>query len=671
LIPLSVILILALKNWPGKYATLILGVPGLINLPPSLGLKLFLLLAHVTAGYGFFLFVNKRIENKFITFAIGLAYAFSPYIFIRTIVGFSYSVIAYAVLPLFLLLYFQPKKNLGQYLLCALLLALIFSQLQAGVLTMLFLIINLICSTNKESVKNFLLTISSISILFLPWFIVGLITGAKDLVPTGSEFATLKFIADLPHSLRNVLMLSDHAVTSGFFYGFARQPIVMIGFAIIYLIASLSLFDRKNRPLVISLIISSILILPFSIGPTGKFSAFYTYVFNHFPQIALFRETYHFEFLFSFSLIFLFALGANQIIRWFLSNRLVSIGIKLLMIFATIIIIAPYFSFNYIGRFNLYQIPSEYRDAKNYLTDNKGFCTKAYYPLNLGFVYFKGDSSPDAANSDLIASALGIPYLTDGSSVLNTSNQEMFFRNRLTSQFLEKNDNGEVAALMNNGGVDCLIVRTDMDTKYNLVSGLWQESDPSILDKWNNKDLLGLAMGKEGLKLERQFGDKIFLFKINNQDTRNNNQINYNIQNPNIQTIHQYDNATILPITDWASEFDKYKEGWSRGRYAFWRKKIFADIEQDFIYTTREGSALSHQADEDVSGELIIRYLDGGTEGSFEIKIQDTRYKIQKNVGDEKFVVKNLGKINIKKGDKIEIKNISGENAIADIVLVN
>ena len=32
-------------------------------------------------------------------------------------------------------------------------------------------------------------------------------------------------------------------------------------------------------------------------------------------------------------------------------------------------------------------------------------------------------------------------------------------------------------------------------------------------------------------------------------------------------------------------------------------------------------------------------------------------------------MVKNLGKVNVEKGDKVEIKNISGENAIADIVL--
>lgn len=196
--------------------------------------------------------------------------------------------------------------------------------------------------------------------------------------------------------------------------------------------------------------------------------------------------------------------------------------------------------------------------------------------------------------------------------------------------------------------------------------GGWLETDKTILDKWNNKDLLGLAESKKGLKLEKQFGDRIFIFKIDqNAKIKDQNEI----QNPNIQTIQQFSNSTMLPITSWASEFDKYKDGWSRGRYDFWRKHLFTRLRQDFIYTTKNGAVLSHQAGEDLAGELVVRYLDGGTAGSFEIKIQDAKYKIEKNTGEEKFVVKNLGKISVKKDGTVKITNISGENAIADIIL--
>lgn len=102
---------LGVASIPGKYASAILGLPGLLHIPPSIGLKLFLLLIHTLSGYGFYLFANRRIKSQFIAFVVGLVYAFSPYIFIRTIVGFIYSIIAYAVLPLFLLIYFQPKRK--------------------------------------------------------------------------------------------------------------------------------------------------------------------------------------------------------------------------------------------------------------------------------------------------------------------------------------------------------------------------------------------------------------------------------------------------------------------------------------------------------------------------------------------------------------------------------
>jgi hypothetical protein len=235
----------------------------------------------------------------------------------------------------------------------------------------------------------------------------------------------------------------------------------------------------------------------------------------------------------------------------------------------------------------------------------------------------------------------------------------MFFRNRLTSQFLEKSDNGEVAALMRRENVDCLIIRTDMDTKYAKVSGLWLELDPAISDKWNNKDLLRLAETKKGLVLSKQFGDKIYIFKIAGQQASN-------INNANIETIPD---GVKLPITDWANEFDKFREGWSRGRYAFWRKFLFADLEQDFIYTNKSGATLSGQVNQSGEYDLVIRYLDGGTPGNFQFSISNFQTTIVKQPGVEKFVTRDLGKINLKKGDKVEITNVSGENAIADIVL--
>ena len=79
---------------------------------------------------------------------------------------------------------------------------------------------------------------------------------------------------------------------------------------------------------------------------------------------------------------------------------------------------------------------------------------------------------------------------------------------------------------------------------------------------------------------------------------------------------------------------------------------------------------LSGQISESGDYDLVIRYLTGGTPGNFQFSIFNFQTTIVKNPGEEKFVVKNLGKVNVEKGDKLEIKNISGENAIADIILV-
>jgi len=676
---------LGLFSAPGKYAILILGLPDLVKLPPSLALKLFLLTIHVVAGYGFYLFISKRTNSplrqgfaeqaKLIAFFAGLAYAFSPYIFIRTITGFIYSLISYALFPWIVGLYLKEKKPILDFILLGFLLALSWSQLQAGFLITFYLfILSVILAFQgkfKKEFGNFILTIASFLGFSLLWILLLFKGHNQGLVFTGTEVSTLKYIANLPHSLRNTLMLSDHIITRDFFYPYARTLILTLSFAAIYLIAAFSFLDKKNRPIVITSILTTLAVLPFSIGPTGIFSHFYSFIYNHFSYIAFFRETYHLEFIIAFNLLLLFAFGSSQIFSYF--YRLGRFWLIFFALFFSLVsvIISPYFGLNYVGYFHLQQIPDEYSQVNEFFKENKQFCTKAYYPPNLGFIYFADDLSPDAVNSDSIASAFGLPYLTDGSSVLNAASKEMFFRNRLTSLFLEENDNGEVAALMREGGVDCLVVRTDLYSKFWRVSNIWRDSSEEVRKKWMNFDMLSLARAKKGLKLSKQIGDKIFIFKISNDKIRMTNDEKIPNDLINNEIIQQFNNTAIyLSIASWATDFDYYREGWSRGRYAFWRKKIFADLEQDFIYTIKPDAVLEGKIDQDGEYDLQVRYLTGGTPGNFQFSIFNFQTTIVKNPGEEKFVVKNLGKVNVEKGDKLEIKNISGENAIADIILV-
>ena len=125
-----------------------------------------------------------------------------------------------------------------------------------------------------------------------------------------------------------------------------------------------------------------------------------------------------------------------------------------------------------------------------------------------------------------------------------------------------------------------------------------------------------------------------------------------------------------LPLTDWAINFVYYKDGWSRGRYDFWRKLLFAETRQDFIYTDKPNAVLNGKVEHDGNYELWVRYLTGGEAGSWELGVGSSKFEIQKDIGAEKFVWKKLGEVNVQKDDIIKIKNITGENAIADLVLV-
>lgn len=667
----------------GKVANLLFVAFGWLKISPNLALKIFLLLIHTTAGYGFYLLISKKIKSSTTAFIAGIAYAFSPYIFIRTIVGFIYSLIAYACLPLFLHLFLNhERKKIVDFILLGLLFILVISQIQAGLLLILLMIV-ITFSEKAKIILRFkeIALIAILAVIFIiPWAILALMVDGGNQIVSGGQVTTLNYIANLPHSLRNVLFLSDHIITRDYFYTFAREPIVVAGFAAFYLVCGFSLFDRKNRPLVLSLIISSLMIIPFSIGPTGIFTSFYTFIFNHFPLIAVFRETYHFQFLLSFNVIALFAFGLSNIVQNLRSKRPFFWLVKAIAVLPLLIVIAPYLGFDYAGYFRLQEIPDEYRQADDFFQTNVDYCKKAYYPPNLGFVRFDSDPTAEtsASNSDIIAWDFGLPRVTDAASVLSIAGDEMYQRNHLTSQFLEFSDNGEFAALAREQEVDCIIVRDDLTSLYFLANNVWRDPSFDVRLKWMNQDMLSLAESKRGLRLDKQFGDKIYVYKINNQDTRNNNQTNSNIQSLNIQTIQQGGGNIYLPITDWANNYDWYIEGWARGRYNFWRKHLFAKLEQDFIYTDKSDSEVSGKIAESGSYGLVIRYLDGGEAGKFEIRIHSTSSGqvsksetiIEKKSGEERFVVKDLGMIDVKKGDTITIKNISGENAIADLLLV-
>ena len=664
---------LGLFSAPGKYAILILGLPDLVKLPPSLALKIFLVSIHTLAGYGFYIFLSKRIESKAVAFAAGLAYAFSPYIFIRTITGFTYSIVAYAVLPVFLLIYFQPKKNYFTWVSLAFLFSLISSQIQAGILLPMFLIVNALVVPKWQAIKikvrNLLALAISAIIINLPWLIYLRLHKINVAVVSGNAATTMGYMSLVPHSLRNMLMLSDHQVTSPYFYPLSHDKLFLSGWLIVWFVAFCAVFNKANRQLIWTFIISSVLVLPFIKGPLGVFGKFYIWFYNHIPQIAVFRETYHFEFLYAISLCVLFAFGLDWLwlkitaLKIKLKNETLNsslkTGAKTFLAGSVLFIIMPYFTFNYAGYFKLQRIPPEYYQLHSFFQENKDYCHKIYYPPGLGFIYFKGDDAPDASNSDVIARSLDIPYLDDGTTYSYLPSDEGFLRNEIVSQYYEKNDNGEFAYLLNEGNIDCVVLKLDTDTKYYQASNLGKARDPAIIWKWRNTDFLALIESKKGLRLERKFGDNIYIYKIETTQIIHTEETQ----------IENIPNGVQLPITDWATSFAYYKDGWSRGRYDFWRKHLFTQLRQDFIYTAKKDAMLSGQISESGDYDLVIRYLDGDSPGKFEIRISKFETIIEKKSNEEKFIVKDLAKISVKKGDKVEIKNISGENAIADIVL--
>lgn len=648
-------------------------------------LRVFLFLISFFAGYGAYVFIRKRVSDP-VSLIFGVIYALSPYVFIRTIVGFLWSLVSYALLPIFLHLYLNIKpKKIYHFILLGFLLSLIFAQIQAGLLLLLVLFIHLLITIfRRESplneIRTFGLTLLFFALFSLPWLIYIWLHQQNVEVVSGNAATTIGYMSLVPHSFRNMLMLSDHQITSPFFYPLSHDKLFLLGWIIVWLVAFCAIFNKTNRRLVWTFIISSLLVLPFIKGPLGAFGKFYIWFYNHVPQIAVFRETYHFELLYTISLCVLFAFGLDWL--WLNISRLtgkaknkqlnssLKIGAKTFLAGGALFIIMPYFTLNYAGYFKLQSIPPEYNQLHSFLQNNKDYCHKIYYPPGLGFIYFKGDSAPDASNTDVIAYSLGIPYLDDGTTFSYLPSEEKFYRNELVSQFYEPSDNGEFAYLLKQGGIDCVVTKLDTDTKYWLASNLGKEKDHEVNKKWRNTDYLTLIESKKGLELQKQFGKNIGIYKLNQQSRISDEEYRRTIeQSVGKNAIEQFAGMKILqfPLIEWATGAAYYKDGWSRGRYDFWRKHLFTELRQDFAYTDRPSSQITGKVAGSGSCSLAARYLDGGAPGSFIIDVDGQKITAAKNPGSEKFIWKNLGQLNISDGNTT-ITNIKGENAIADLV---
>lgn len=669
-----------LMSLSSKYSLLLFSVVGYILRSPKIMLALFIFCVHFTAAYSFYKFC-KNFTATFISFLAGLAYAFTAYIFIRTIVGFGFSLIAYAATPIFLNYYFFKKdKKYYNYLLLGLLLSLIFAQIQSGILISLVLFVGLLASLFYRqfngNIKFFIYTFLGYLIINLPWLFWLKFSHGNNSFPTGDSVTTLVAMGDRPHSYRAMLMLSDHDTTSSILYPLSHEKFILVGFLIVWAICLCSLFSKKNRQLVLAFFISSLLVVPFYKGPTGHFGSFFVWFYNHFPQIMIFRETYHFEFLFAITLCILFAVGLDLVWQKIAklkpkrnSGEWVKTALRTLFVGSFLFIISPYLTFNYVGSNPLRPIPSDYNQLYNYLIENKNVCQKIYYPPGLNFVYFKGDTMPGASNSDIVATSIPVPFLDGGTSVLNTPSQQMFYQNELVSQFYKESDNGEFASLLNQGGIDCVVVRQDMDSKYYQAMNLHYENDPTIVKHWNQNDWLSMTKSKAGLKLEKQFGDNIYIYKVDPSFKASSTNYDPEVSKP---ATDQFSDTTAiqLPLTDWADNYSYYKDGWSRGRYDFWRNILFARLGQDFIYTDKANNVLTGKIDYNGNYELWARYLTGGTTGNVQISVNSNQFQITKDSGEEKFVWQKLGDIQLNGSTNVTIKNISGENAIADLVLV-
>jgi len=84
---------------------------------------------------------------------------------------------------------------------------------------------------------------------------------------------------------------------------------------------------------------------------------------------------------------------------------------------------------------------------------------------------------------------------------------------------------------------------------------------------------------------------------------------------------------------------------------------------------TDQRSVLKKEINQRGHYRLYSRYYDGEPSAIWQIKIDDQKFAVKNNTNSQVFVWRDLGVVEIKNGN-FEIENLSGLNAIAEVVLV-
>lgn len=469
-----------------------------VGLTVDLALKSWLWLGIFGAGTGLAALLRRRGLSWPVAIIAGLIYACSPTLFIRFIVGFVFFVLAYALTPWWLLLWWElPRTRHPRRVAvgAALLYVVILSQHQYAVMLLLIMVLDLILGTKDAVARQRRLRAVAIALLLAiitqaPWLYLTLRGGLGQVGAVGAASSSLGQIASLPHSLWRTLLGADHHITFPIFDQlFASRTFIIGGFSL--LIAALAGGLTKRREPVLMLIILG-LTWPLALGPQIPSSTLFSTIYAHLPGMNFFREVYHWAGLTALALPIAAAFGW----QWLAARRSGRWLWWLLAILA-LGLTRPFWNGSFFGYLAPHQINSAYRELK-VKTDQSG--GRTFFLPALGFNKEAADQTPGAMNSDILAISTNRRLVPQQSSVLDLPSAGGSLRDALLSTWYQPAAAGQSAT----GYLRALAVQ-EVITRPKLLSSFMSAfalppSDGPLIDRWSRHDYDQLVGSDPALK---------------------------------------------------------------------------------------------------------------------------------------------------------------------------
>lgn len=467
-------------------------------------LKIWLAAAIFLAGTGMTWLLRRRGLPWWVSLLMGLVYALYPTLFVRFIVGFVAYIMAYALLPWWLGVWWSlPETDRPQRLipLAALLYAVMTAQQQFSVIILLIMVVDLwLGRLGRRNLRRQLIALGvsllTVLIFHLPWLWLSFRGGVGLASDLGQASSSLALISSLPHDLWRTLFGIDHHITYPIFdtlrYGstFAVSALVLLGLFFVGV--------RQSRAETRLVLVLLGLTWPLSLGPVDATKNLYIWVYQHMPLANLFRETFHWSVLTAACLV----IGAAFGLTWLSGRRWLGRVATLVAAVALIGLARPFANGNFFGYLSPQRAAYEYGG----LTVSRATSLdlgRTFFLPSLGFIKDRQDKIVGAANSDIFAESTNRPQLPYVSSTLDLPDAGTELRNALlVSWYQLPGAPSSAAGYLRALGVSEVVTRPHLVS--NFIDLFPAKSLESLRRHWATADYDDLTQAQSGVKRVEQ-----------------------------------------------------------------------------------------------------------------------------------------------------------------------